>query len=47
MPTLAAASKAVLIGFNVRADGTARKMVQDKGLDLRYFSIIYERHRST
>ena len=40
--TLAAASKAVLIGFNVRADGTARKIVQDNGLDLRYFSIIYD-----
>ena len=40
--TLAAASKAVIIGFNVRADATARKIVQDNGLDLRYFSIIYD-----
>jgi translation initiation factor IF-2 len=40
--TLAAASKAVVIGFNVRADATARKIVQDNGLDLRYFSIIYD-----
>ena len=40
--TLAAASKAVIIGFNVRADGTARKIVQENGLDLRYFSIIYD-----
>jgi translation initiation factor IF-2 len=40
--TLAAASKAVIIGFNVRADGTARKIVQDNGIDLRYFSIIYD-----
>jgi translation initiation factor IF-2 len=39
---LAAASKAVIIGFNVRADATARKIVQDNGLDLRYFSIIYD-----
>ena len=40
--TLAAASKAVMIGFNVRADGTARRIVSDNGLDLRYFSIIYD-----
>jgi len=40
--TLAAASKAVVIGFNVRADATARKVITDNGLDLRYFSIIYD-----
>jgi len=40
--TLAAASKALIIGFNVRTDATARKIVQDQGLDLRYFSIIYD-----
>ena len=40
--TLAAASKAVVIGFNVRADASARKVIQDNGLDLRYFSIIYD-----
>jgi len=40
--TLAAASSAIVIGFNVRADGTARKLVEDEGLDLRYYSIIYE-----
>ncbi|AVP97623.1 translation initiation factor IF-2 [Ahniella affigens] len=40
--TLAAASKAVVIGFNVRADGTARKIITENGLDLRYFSIIYD-----
>ena len=40
--TLAAASSAIIIGFNVRADGSARKMVEDEGLDLRYYSIIYE-----
>lgn len=40
--TLAAASKALLIGFNVRADASARKVVEANGLDLRYFSIIYD-----
>lgn len=40
--TLAAASSAIVIGFNVRADGSARKIVEDEGLDLRYYSIIYE-----
>jgi len=40
--TLAAASKAVIIGFNVRADATARKIIDSNGLDLRYFSIIYD-----
>ena len=38
---LALASKAIIIAFNVRADGTARKRVQDTGVDLRYYSIIY------
>lgn len=40
--TLAAASSAIIIGFNVRADGSARKLVEDEGLDLRYYGIIYE-----
>lgn len=40
--TLAAASQAIIIGFNVRADASARKMVDEEGLDLRYYSIIYE-----
>ena len=40
--TLAAASKAILIGFNVRADASARKVIADSGVDLRYFSIIYD-----
>ncbi|SNY54124.1 bacterial translation initiation factor 2 (bIF-2) [Arsukibacterium tuosuense] len=40
--TLAAASQAIIIGFNVRADASARKMIEDEGLDLRYYSIIYE-----
>ena len=40
--TLASASKAILIGFNVRADAGARKVITDQGVDLRYFSIIYD-----
>ncbi|MBB5015197.1 translation initiation factor IF-2 [Rehaibacterium terrae] len=40
--TLAAASKAVVIGFNVRADASARRVIEANGLDLRYFSIIYD-----
>jgi len=40
--TLAAASKAVVIGFNVRADASARRLIESNGLDLRYFSIIYD-----
>ncbi|MBD8879664.1 translation initiation factor IF-2 [Rhodanobacter sp. 7MK24] len=40
--TLAAASKALVIGFNVRADASARKVVDTAGLDVRYFSIIYD-----
>jgi translation initiation factor IF-2 len=40
--TLAAASKAVIIGFNVRADASARRVVETSGIDLRYFSIIYD-----
>lgn len=39
---LAAASNAAVIGFNVRADATARKAVDALGIDLRYYSIIYE-----
>ncbi|MEO8808871.1 MAG: translation initiation factor IF-2 [Rhodanobacter sp.] len=40
--TLAAASKALVIGFNVRADASARKVIEANGLDVRYFSIIYD-----
>ena len=40
--TLAAASKARIIGFNVRADGAARSAMKDSGVDVRYYSIIYE-----
>jgi len=39
---LALASKAVLIGFNVRADASARKLAESSGVDLRYYNIIYE-----
>ncbi|MCX4187575.1 translation initiation factor IF-2 [Methylophaga sp. OBS4] len=39
---LAAASDAILIGFNVRADNAARKVISEKGLDVQYFSIIYD-----
>jgi translation initiation factor IF-2 len=39
---LAATSKATIIGFNVRADASARKVIDGNGVDLRYFSIIYD-----
>ena len=39
---LAATSKAIIIGFNVRADGKARDAIKDQGIDIQYFSIIYE-----
>ncbi|MBL0418767.1 translation initiation factor IF-2 [Ramlibacter sp. AW1] len=39
---LAIASKAVVIGFNVRADGGARKLAENNGVDIRYYSIIYD-----
>jgi len=39
---LAAASKAVVIGFNVRADAGARKLAESVGVDIRYYNIIYE-----
>ncbi len=38
----AAASKATVIGFNVRADASARRIIETHGVDLRYFSIIYD-----
>ena len=38
---LALASNALLIGFNVRADGAARRLVQESGVDLHYYSVIY------
>ncbi|MBT8142160.1 MAG: translation initiation factor IF-2 [Gammaproteobacteria bacterium] len=39
---LAAASNAIMIGFNVRADASARKALKETGVDLNYYSIIYE-----
>jgi len=39
---LAMASRARIVAFNVRADATARKLVKDHGIDIRYYSIIYE-----
>jgi translation initiation factor IF-2 len=39
---LAAASNAVIIGFNVRADASARMAVKETGVEIRYYSIIYE-----
>ena len=39
---LALASNAVIFGFNVRADAAARKIIETEGLDLRYYSVIYE-----
>jgi len=39
---LALTSGAFIIGFNVRADATARRAAEDKGVDIRYYSIIYE-----
>jgi len=40
--SLAQASGAIIIGFNVRADNSARKVIQENDLDLHYYSIIYE-----
>ncbi len=39
---LAVASSAIIVGFNVRADASAKRIIEDDGLDLRYYSIIYE-----
>ncbi len=39
---LAVASKAVVIGFNVRADTQARKLAEANGVDVRYYNVIYE-----
>jgi len=39
---LALASKAVVIGFNTRADSAARKLAESAGVDIRYYNIIYE-----
>ena len=39
---LAMTSEGVLLGFNVRADSKAKKLCEQEGLDLRYYSVIYE-----
>ena len=39
---LAMASQAIIIGFNVRADNKARKAIAESGVDVRYYSVIYE-----
>jgi translation initiation factor IF-2 len=39
---LAIASGAIVLGFNVRADATAKRLADSEGIDLRYYSIIYE-----
>ncbi len=40
--TLAADSNAIVLGFNVRADASARRIIENENIDLRYYSIIYE-----
>lgn len=39
---LAIASNAIMIGFNVRADATARRLIEAEGVDLHYYSVIYD-----
>ena len=39
---LAMASGAVIIGFNTRADATARKLIESSGVDVRYYNVIYD-----
>lgn len=39
---LAEASNAFIIGFNVRADNTARKIIKETSIDIKYYSVIYE-----
>jgi translation initiation factor IF-2 len=39
---LAMTSESVMFGFNVRADGSARKLAESEGIDLRYYSVIYD-----
>jgi translation initiation factor IF-2 len=39
---LAEASQATIIGFNVRADGAARRLCEERGVEMRYYSVIYE-----
>ncbi len=39
---LAMTTRAIVVGFNVRADGSARKLAEREGVDIRYYSIIYQ-----
>lgn len=39
---LAVASKAIIIGFNVRADAVAKRIIEEEGIDLHYYSVIYD-----
>ncbi len=39
---LAVASNAIMIGFNVRADAAARRVIEEQDIDLRYYSVIYD-----
>ncbi len=39
---LAMASQAIIVGFNVRADGSAKRLVQENDVDMRYYSVIYD-----
>jgi len=39
---LAMASRAVIVGFNTRADATARKLIESSGVDVRYYNVIYD-----
>ncbi|AEW44244.1 initiation factor IF-2 [Serratia symbiotica str. 'Cinara cedri'] len=39
--TLAAASNAIILGFNVRADASAKRIIESESIDLRYYSVIY------
>jgi len=40
--TLAQASNAIVVGFNVRADASARRLMEQESIDLRYYSVIYD-----
>ena len=39
---LAIASNAIVVGFNVRADGAAKRLIESEGIDLHYYSVIYD-----
>ena len=40
--TLASASKAIILGFNVRADASAKKIAESENVEIRYYSVIYD-----